>query len=275
MYTLSGKSNQIQGWGVEAETWHVKDALKEIGAPTWFQLGDKDIATHLYRNHLKQEGLSLTQVSQLLFESMGVDASIRILPMCNEAVSTFVECVDKALGEQGKLTFQEYFVGMQCQPEISRYGFSGIENSSLSPDIQQAVDNADAIIICPSNPFVSIEPILSIPGLKELILQRKAYGGLKILAVSPIINGSAVKGPAAKMMTELGLRVNNLSIAKFYQGLVDMLVIDESDRAEQGNIEELGFDVAVSQTLMKTFADKERLANEALRLIHNANEANA
>ncbi len=259
MYTLSGQSNQKQGWGIEGETWEVKAALEAIGAPTWFQLGDKDIATHLTRTHLLKQGESLTKLTQKLFSQVGVD-SVDVYPMCDEKVSTFVE------SDQGRLAFQDYFVAKQCEPKISAYEFEGIADASLSEGLEKALENADAVIFCPSNPFVSIEPVLSVPGLKPQLIKLKQQGK-PVVAVSPIINGQAVKGPAAKMMAELNLLVNNQSVAEFYQDIVNHIIIDKSDVHETQMIEKLGLRVSIESTLMKTLDDKLALARSLMKVV--------
>ena len=182
MYTLSGRSNVAQGWGLAGETWQVKESLEALSAPTWFQLGDKDLATHLYRSHLLQNGSRLSDVTDRLFKSHNIAS--KVMPMCDEKVSTFVE------SDQGTLAFQNYFVAKQCVPSISSYWFEGIEQASLNSEIQQAIETCDAVVICPSNPFVSVLPILSVPGFKQALIAR----AVPILVVSPIIDGQAVKG---------------------------------------------------------------------------------
>ncbi len=259
MYTLSGRSNQQQGWGIEGETWAVKESLAAISAPTWFQLGDKDLATHLYRNHLMNEGQTLTQATATLFSEHGIKNAV--WPMCDEKVSTFVETA------QGSLAFQDYFVAQQCAPEISDYRFDGIEQATLSTEIAEAIDAADAIVICPSNPFVSVLPVLSVPQLKQTLIQR----GVPVVVVSPIIDGQAVKGPSAKMMQELGLPVTNASIAEFYRGLATHMIIDRSDAADEASLTAQGLEVLVTNTMMRTLQDKTHLANDVLALLNGDN----
>lgn len=252
MYTLSGKSNTQQGWGLAGETWQVKTALEALSAPTWFQLGDKDIATHLYRTHLLTQGNNLSEATRCLFDEHNVANAV--WPMCNEKVSTFVETAE------GSLAFQDYFVAQQCEPKISSYRFEGIENASLSQGVIDAICSCDAIIICPSNPFVSVLPILSVPGLKQALVARN----VPIVVVSPIINGQAVKGPSAKMMQELGLPVTNISIADFYQDFATHMVIDNTDSSDKADLTSLGLSVLVTNTMMRTLNDKTSLAQQLL-----------
>ena len=252
MYTLSGRSNTQQGWGLEGETWAVKEALERLSAPTWFQLGDKDIATHLYRTHLLSSRHSLGEATQCLFEAHGVACTV--LPMCNEKVSTFVETAE------GALAFQDYFVAQQCTPVISNYYFEGIESAQLSQDIMDAILACDAIVVCPSNPFVSVLPILSVPGLKQALVARN----VPIVVISPIIDGQAVKGPSAKMMQELGLPVTNGSIAEFYQDFASHIVIDSSDASDEAHLAALGLKVLVTNTMMRSLSDKTTLAQHVV-----------
>jgi len=259
MYTLSGQSNQQQGWGIEGETWQVRDRLAEINAPTWFQLGDKDLATHLYRSHNLAEGQSLSSVTQCLFEQFGI--AHKVLPMCDEKVSTFVETAS------GRMAFQDYFVAKQCEPEISACHFEGLKQASLSAGVECAIAACETIVLCPSNPFVSIQPILAVPGMFSALKQ----GAKPVVLVSPIVNGTAVKGPAAKMMAELGLEVSNKSVADFYHkqypGLATHIVIDESDAQDADYLRSLGLEVLLTQTLMKTLDDKTRLAQQVLQFV--------
>lgn len=255
MYTLSGKSNQQQGWGLAGETWQVKESLAALSAPTWFQLGDKDLATHLYRSHLLQEGKTLAEATQTLFAAQGIQQ--KVWPMCDEKVSTFVETAE------GSLAFQEYFVAQQCKPVISAYRFEGIERATLSLGLVAAIASCEAIIICPSNPFVSVLPILSVPGLKQVLIAQD----VPIVVVSPIIDGQAVKGPSAKMMQELGLPVSNASIAEFYQGFATHMIIDNSDAEDKAGLQARGLEVLVTNTLMRTLDDKTRLADDVLRCL--------
>jgi LPPG:FO 2-phospho-L-lactate transferase len=255
LYTLAGISNQQQGWGIEGETWSFMQALAALGEPTWFQLGDKDIATHTLRRELLSQGKSLTEVTAQFAKGLGVKPAI--LPMTNSPVATFVA------SNEGELAFQEYFVKRQCQPEITAIRFAGIEQAEISPSVTAAISEADAIICCPSNPFVSIAPILSLPKLKASMIKR----GIPVIVVSPIIAGKAVKGPAAKMMQELKLPVTQASVASFYQGFASHFVIDSSDQEQATMVEQQGFKCHVCNTLMQSIDDKKQLARDVLSLI--------
>lgn len=261
LYTLSGRSNVAQGWGIEGESWTVLEALKALDGETWFALGDKDLATHLWRTARLAAGDSLSQVTNELAQRLGVPASV--LPMCDEPVRSTVQCGDRDLG------FQEYFVKEQCSPVVSGFHFEGIEKAALNPHVLQRLqrNHYSAIVVCPSNPFVSIDPILSVPGCWEALRDSTA----PVALVSPIVAGQALKGPAAKMMRELQVPVTALGVAQHYvrkyPGLVDCFVIDESDATLSSSIEALDLEVAVTRTVMKTLQDKQQLADDVLRAL--------
>lgn len=259
LYTLSGRSNRSQGWGLEGETWQVREALAELGGETWFQLGDRDLATHLWRSGRLAAGEGLSAVTGGLARALGVATAV--LPMSDDPVSTVVH------SDEGDLPFQHYFVRRQCQPAVRGFSFRGIERARPGPALGQwlaAEPPVGAVILCPSNPFVSIDPVLGVPGLWRQLAALAA----PVVAVSPIIGGRAVKGPAAKMMAELGLPVDSAAVARHYgeryPGLVDTFVIDEGDATLAGDIEALGMRVAVTDTLMRDLEDKRRLARFAL-----------
>lgn len=252
MYTLAGLSNEHQGWGLADESWSFMQSLNILGGPTWFQLGDKDLATHTLRRHLLQSGFSLTEVTQKLCEKLQVGASL--LPMTNSQVQTHIQTASETL------PFQEYFVAKQCEPEVTGFNFKGVSEATLSPEVEAALNNADAIICCPSNPFVSIAPILAVPGFKAAVQDAN----VPVVVVSPIIAGAAIKGPAAKMMQELQLEVNNQSVAEYYQGFASHFVLDQGDAHEAQAIEALGYKTLSTQTLMQNLDDKTALANALL-----------
>ncbi len=254
IYTLSGRNNQVQGWGLEGETWHCMDALKELKGEAWFQLGDKDLATHLWRTHLLSEGLSLSDVTKEQCKRFQLAGNI--VPMTDAPVRTVMETVDRTM------FFQQYFVKEQCRPEITGYHFHGVEKARLSKGFEKALNRADlaGVIICPSNPFVSVSPILSLPGVWEKLHQL----AVPVLAVSPIIGGQAVKGPAAKMMRELKMPITAAAVAGFYASLLDGFILDEVDRNQSADVTALGIKAYDAQTLMKTQADKVALAEKVL-----------
>jgi LPPG:FO 2-phospho-L-lactate transferase len=254
MYTLAGRHNEAQGWGLAGESWRSFGALQRLGGPAWFQLGDEDIATHLVRTQLLDEGLSLSAVTQRLASALGVRP--RVVPMSDRAVRTLVRT------DQGELAFQRYFVERRCEPVLQGLRFAGAEQATASEGLSDglASPSLKALVICPSNPYLSIQPFLSLPGL------RARLQGLRIprIAVSPLIGGAAVKGPAAKIMCELGHEVSSLGVARFYRGLIDGLLIHHSDAEQAAAIEALGIAVHVTDTLMGSPERQKALASEVL-----------
>lgn len=252
MYTLAGINNAAQGWGLADESWQCMAALERLGGDSWFRLGDRDIATHLLRSQLLAQGDSLTGVTARLCRALGVEH--RLLPMCDAKVDTWV------MTDQGELPFQHYFVREQCRPVASGFRFAGIEQARISTAVQQAIDDMDALVVCPSNPFVSVAPILAVPGMRQALLAS----GKPRIVVSPIIGGQAVKGPAAKMLAELSLPVNALAVASHYRDFASHFVLDSADACYQSAIEALGLQVLVCNTLMQTLDDRITLARRVL-----------
>lgn len=260
LYTLSGRANKAQGWGLEGESWNAMSALDDIGGDTWFQLGDRDLATHLWRTQALVAGESLLQVTSTLAQRLGVSSHIH--PMCESPVRTTVAT------DEGDLPFQHYFVRRQCEPAVQGFTFEGISAAHPNREVAQGLQQGifDRIVICPSNPYVSIDPILQIPGLWLALRDSVA----PVILVSPIVAGTAIKGPAAKMMAELEIPVTALGVAEHYTrrypGLLDYFVIDESDAKLAAEIEALGVRVVVLPTVMKTLEDKRQLARSCLAL---------
>ena len=254
MYTLANLSNKQQGWGLADETWSCMEALTKLNAESWFQLGDKDMATHIYRTSRLKEGATLTQVTEELCTSMGIEH--RIIPMTDDKVSTIVQTRD------GELAFQNYFVKEQCKPSVTGFYFQGIEQAKPQKKLLELIqsDQLSSIIICPSNPFVSVDPLLQLKDIKQLIKQQSA----PMVAISPIVGGSAIKGPAAKMFTELGLDCNCVGVAKFYGSLLDGFIIDTIDAKYKTAIEEMGIPCLVTQTVMQSLEDRIQLGKDAL-----------
>jgi LPPG:FO 2-phospho-L-lactate transferase len=257
MYTLAGSDNRDTGWGRTAESWKVMDELGRLGGETWFKLGDKDLALHLLRRQLLDSGERLTTVTQQLAARLGVQSAV--LPMSDEAVRTIVETAE------GDLVFQEYFVRRRCEPKVTGFRFEGAVQARPSPEVEAALAHASlrGIVICPSNPYVSIGPILAIEGIRERLERASA----PVLAVSPIVGGRAIKGPAAKMMAELGGPVSALQVARLYGKLIDGMVLDEEDRALLGQRRDDDPRLFVSPTVMRTSEDRVALARESLRLL--------
>lgn len=256
MYWLAGVNDAERGWGIESETWNFMAALERLGGATWFRLGDRDIATHVRRSQLLAQGNTLSNVTHQLCKRLGIDH--QITPMSDQTVATMLSTGD------GRLPFQEYFVRRQCQPVINGIFFEGIDMAAPSPAFSAAMlDRAlTAVVICPSNPYLSIDPILSLPTVREWLHNRT----FPAIAVSPIVGGKAIKGPAAKIMNELGHNVSVLGVAKHYYGLIDALVIDDSDKRLAPSIETLGTRALITSTIMKTADDRDQLAKSVLAL---------
>ena len=252
-YTLAGIANPHTGWGIAGETWNFMTQNAVLGEPDWFRLGDRDLATHVLRSRMLREGRTLTEVTTHLAGRFGIAAAI--LPMTDAPLRTRVETAE------GELDFQDYFVRRQCNVPITGLRFDGAAGAQATREVVSALDRAQAIIFCPSNPYVSIDPILAVGGLRSRLEQC----AVPRIAVSPIIGGKAVKGPAAKMMAELGHAVSSLTVAKKYLGLIDAMVIDREDAHLAHDIEALGLQVLTTQTLMRTPEDSRQLADETLR----------
>jgi LPPG:FO 2-phospho-L-lactate transferase len=261
LYTLSGNANEALGWGRAGETWNTMEALQHLGGATWFRLGDKDLATHLWRTTALERGEALAQVTEHLARQLGI--ATRIHPMCEQKVNTTVHCTG------GDLPFQQYFVKEQCKPAVTGFHFEGIERARPNANVVSLLQRTAvaAIVVCPSNPFVSIDPILQIPGFWQLLRDHPA----PVVLVSPIVAGVAIKGPAAKMMAELGVPVTAFGVAQHYcaryPGLLDYFVIDDSDATLAPEIAALGVQVSVAPTVMKSRDDKRRLAQCILDLV--------
>ena len=254
-YALAGMTNPQTGWGIATDTFRTLGALGRLGGETWFALGDLDFATHLRRTELLAGGASLTQATAEITKQLGIE--YHIVPMTDEPVRTI------AVTEEGDLAFQEYFVHRGCTPKIIGVRFDGVENAKPSLPLATALRSVDSIVFCPSNPLVSIGPVLAIPSVYDLV---ERFPGPRIV-VSPIVGGHALKGPAAKMMAELDEEVSCVGIAKRYMGICDLLVIDGIDRDHVSAINMLGMRAVVTDTIMETDQDKDRLAQEIIDLI--------
>ncbi|MCC7361111.1 MAG: 2-phospho-L-lactate transferase [Anaerolineales bacterium] len=252
MYTLAGLANPVTGWGQVGESWNFLAALQRLGGPAWFQLGDRDLATHLERRRRLAAGATLTQTTAALCRALGVGPAV--LPMTDDPLRTLVQT------DAGELEFQEYFVHRQCAPRVNGFRFAGAETAQPTPSVLAALDAADLIVLCPSNPFVSLGPILLLPGVSTRLAARPT------LAVSPIVGGKALKGPAAKMLDELGLDVSALAVARRYAeaGVLRAFVLDHVDAALVPDVRALGLLTLVADTVMSTEADRARLAHEVL-----------
>ena len=256
LYKLADINDTERGWGIRDETWNFMESLKKIGGEDWFQLGDKDLATHIERTRRLTEGQTLSEVTRALCQQHKIAHSI--VPMTDHRVGTVVDTKD------GDFFFQDYFVRLRCEPTFTGVHYKGMEEAVPAPQFKAALRDPSltAIMFCPSNPYVSIDPILSVPGVFNAL--NKA--GVPIIAVSPIIGGQAVKGPAAKMMAELSLPVSPRGIAQHYGNLIDGLVIDNEDVDLAEQIMATGIGVQVTNTLMKSAEDEALLAQETLNL---------
>lgn len=250
-YTLGGLANPETGWGRAGETWNTIANVEKLGGPAWFRLGDSDIATHLERTRRLKEGKSLSEITKEFCKAWGIEATV--LPMTDSPVRTMVD------SDEGELAFQEYFVHRQCQPRVKGFRFDGVEVAEPAQGVREALASADAIIFCPSNPWVSIDPILSV--VKEV--------NKPVFAVSPIIGGKTVKGPAAKMYSELGIEPSAYAVAKHYRTILKGFVLDTTDAAMEKEIQDLGFATLVTNTLMNQLTDRARLANDVLNFIRS------
>jgi LPPG:FO 2-phospho-L-lactate transferase len=254
-YTLAGIANSETGWGLREDTFACLQRLMRLGGDSWFLVGDLDLATHLYRTRQLRSGAGLASVTRSLALALGAHATI--LPMTESLVPTRVHTAE------GTLEFQDYFVRRKAGPQVTGLTFQDIETASPGPGVLAALEAAAAIFICPSNPFISIGPILAVPGVRTALLR---FSGPK-LAISPIIGGRAVKGPAAKMMKELGHEVSALGVARIYQGLVDILVLDRNDEALRVPVESLDLKVFTADTFMDSPETQKRLAWQTLEMI--------
>lgn len=252
-YTLAGLANPETGWGRVDESWQAFESVTALGGADWFRIGDRDLGTHLERTRRLRAGEPLSQITADFCRAWGIGP--RILPMSDDPISTMVST------DRGVLPFQEYFVHQRCEPRVSGFRFEGVERAAPAPGVLEAIEHADAIIFCPSNPWVSINPILAIPAL------RPALNNRLVAAVSPIIGGRALKGPAAKMYRELGIQPSALAVAQHYQDLLSDFVLDTLDQKQDAAIRALGMDTLATDTVMTTKDDRKRLAEEVLQFL--------
>jgi LPPG:FO 2-phospho-L-lactate transferase len=256
LYTLSGNDNPELGWGRRGETWTFMAALEALGGATWFRLGDGDLATHIERTRRLAAGEKLSSITDDFRRRLGIAA--RLVPMSDDPVRTRLHTA--AINADGRwLDFQDYFVRLRCEPVIDRLEFAGAADARPYPDILGALADPGlrAVVICPSNPFISIDPILAVPGIRAALRACAA----PVVAVSPIIGGQAVKGPTAKMMTEFGLPVDAAAVAHHYRDFIDLYIADEEDAAA---VADLDIPVVLARTLMQSLADREALARTVL-----------
>jgi len=253
-YTLAGIVDKEKGWGIDQDTFHCLEMLKEYGQETWFNLGDKDFATHVYRTCLLKQGLSLSESTNKICQALGL--RLTIMPMTNDKFET------RIVTDKGNLHFQEYLVKSHAKDNVINVLFEGLENAKPAPGVINSISNARLIVVSPSNPIVSIGTILSINNIRDALRKTKA----KVVAITPIVGGAPIKGPADKLMKGLGLEVSAYSVARLYQDFLDVFILDRVDQNEKKRIEQLGLHVIVTNTIMKTQEDKVKLANTVLRL---------
>lgn len=256
-YTLANIANPETGWGRVNESWNVISNIEKLGGPAWFRLGDQDLATHVERTRRLKNGESLTKITNDFCKAWNIQH--KILPMTDSPVRTMVDT------DEGELAFQEYFVHRHCEPRVKSFRFEGVDTAESSVPVKEAIESADVVFICPSNPWVSIDPILKTIYGKDSSPQKK--NGQLFVAVSPIIGGKAIKGPAAKMFAELGIEPSALAVAKHYRNILDGFVLDSVDLNLEDEIKSLGMKVLTTNTLMLNLADKTRLANDMLHFV--------
>lgn len=251
-YTLAGVNDPDRGWGLAGETFHALESLGRFTDNTWFQLGDRDLATHIYRTQLIREGVSLSGATARIAAALGVGP--RILPMTNEPVRTYLET------SAGRLDFQTYFVKRRAADEVRAVEFVGADQARPAPEVLEAIAEAGAIIVAPSNPIISIGPILAVPGIRPALRAAQA----PVVAVSPIVAGQALKGPTGRMMRGLGMEVSARRVAELYKDFLRAFVLDDLDRGLADAIGRMGIRVTIAQTVMRDTASKCELARAAL-----------
>jgi LPPG:FO 2-phospho-L-lactate transferase len=262
-YTLAGVANAETGWGLAGETWHTFEQLQRLGTAPWFHLGDRDLATHLWRTQALRDGATLTRFTAQLCRALGVGPTV--LPMTDDPVRTWVET------DEGELAFQDYFVRRHWQPALRGVRFVGAETARPTAEVLAALAAADWIVLCPSNPWLSIDPILAVPGIRARLADKL------VVAVTPIVGGQALKGPAAKLMRELGIEPTAVAVAEHYRDFLTGFVLDQVDADLEPQVAALGVRTLVTDTVMRTPDDRARLAGEVLafyeRLGHRPGEA--
>lgn len=254
MYTLAGIVDETKGWGVSGDTFNCLDMLGTLGFETWFKLGDRDLAIHTIRTKMLRGGMTLSQVTVELCRMLGVKA--KLIPITDDPVRT------RVVAGQLNLEFQEYFVKRGTKDEVTNVSFEGAEKAKPAPNVLKMIRDAERVVICPSNPILSIAPILSIPMVRNQLRNTDAY----IIGVSPIVGGKTIRGPADRIMTSMGLEASAYGVAKFYEDFIDHLIIDEADRHQKERIERLGVRVTVVDTVMKNIKDSLGLARVVLEV---------
>jgi LPPG:FO 2-phospho-L-lactate transferase len=260
MYTLAGIANPQTGWGIAGETWNFMDQIARIGGPTWFRLGDRDLATHALRTHRLDARDTLSAVTADLCKALGIAPAL--IPMSDDAVRTMIRTPD------GELPFQDYFVRLACAVPVTGIRYDGAAAARVNPALAR-LEGVAAIVICPSNPYLSVDPILAVPGMRAWVKAQ----GVPIVAVSPIVGGAAIKGPAAKIMRELGVAATAATVARHYAGVIDGIVIDEVDAGLRGEIEANGTAVCAAPAVMRSIDDRVALARTCLAFARDIAQA--
>jgi LPPG:FO 2-phospho-L-lactate transferase len=259
-YTLAGASNPVQGWGLEGETFATLDALGRYDADTWFRLGDKDLATHLYRTDRLRAGVPLSRVTSEIAAAWGLE--VRLVPMSDDPVRTRIE-VRTSAGHRAELAMQEWFVRDRTEPEVTGVHFAGAIDARPAPGVLEAIRTAETVLVCPSNPVISIGPILAVPGVRDALQARRS----RVVAVSPIVGGAPVKGPADRLMAPLGIEVSCVGVARAYAEFCSTLVIDAVDAHHVDAVEAAGVHAVVADTMMRSPEVAAELARRALAAV--------
>jgi LPPG:FO 2-phospho-L-lactate transferase len=254
-YTLAEVINEETGWGLKGDTFECLRWLERYREASWFNLGDRDLATHIYRTNSLRSGHSLSEMTDHIRRALGVRPAI--LPMTDSYTPT------RVVTDEGEMHFQEYFVRRRCEPRVREIRFDNIASAQPAPGVLTAIVEADAVIICPSNPFISIGPILAVPGVREALRQTRAT----VVAVTPIIGGKALKGPAADMLRDLGHEVSASAVADMYKDFLDVFILDETDADTASEVQALGTKVSTTDTLMSTLDEKQRVARRVLETL--------
>jgi LPPG:FO 2-phospho-L-lactate transferase len=254
IYTLAGVVNEETGWGIQGETFRVAEGLAKYGRPVWFMLGDRDLATHVHRSALMREGATLSQALESIRTALGVRA--QLLPMSDDHVPTTLDT------DEGRMHLQDYLVRRRCEPRLRAVCLEDAQRARPAPGVIEAIESADGIVISPSNPLISIGPILAVSGVREALRKRRT----DVVAVCPLVGGKSLKGPSDKMMAELGQDVSAVGVASLYRDICATLIIDHADEAASAAIEALGMRAVVRPTVMKSVDDRERLARHLLAL---------
>jgi LPPG:FO 2-phospho-L-lactate transferase len=255
-YTLAGLVNPETGWGFTSDTFHCLDLLlRYTESERWFNLGDRDLGTHIFRTQMLQAGHKLSEVTDRVRTTLGVES--RILPMTDTHTPTTI------LTNNGEMHFQEYLVKKRAQPKVEGLRFENIESAQPAPGVAEAILGTEAVILCPSNPLISIGPILSVPGIRDLLKQTSA----KVLVISSVVGGASLKGPTDRMLTDLGMEVSAAQVARLYADFADIFVLDQQDKALRPEIEDLGLKVFVADTVMSDTDEKTALAKAVLQIL--------